>query len=100
MSLLNKTFFASIGIELDDAEYQALAAHFDSTLHERVVNEIVEGLTPEQAAELANLGDDDERVNQWLIDNVPDLQDIVQDEVDILLGEIAEDSDQFNQSAA
>ena len=72
---------------------QSLAEHFEATLDERVINEIVLGLTPEQAQQLAELqqaGDD--TILEWLQANVPDLADIVADEIDILLGELAENT--------
>lgn len=94
MALLTRDFLTDLGIQLDDANYQALAEHFETTLHERVIAEIVEELTPEQAEELANLkGGDEATVQQWLTENVADLPEIVADEVDILLGEIAENSE-------
>jgi hypothetical protein len=94
MALLTRDFLTDLGIQLDDANYQALSEHFETTLHERVIAEIVEELTPEQAEELANLQQGDEAtVQQWLTENVQDLADIVADEVDILLGEIAENSE-------
>lgn len=96
MALLTKEFLSSIGVELDEQSYQLLAEHFESTLQERIINEIVEELTPEQAEELARMHQaGDEKVYPWLVQNVPDLGDIVADEVDILLGEIAEDSEKI-----
>lgn len=99
MSVITKEFIQELGLELDEATFASLAEHADSTLHERIINEVVEELTPEQAEELASLQSaDDETLQQWLISNVPDLQEIVADEVDILLGEIAESSDTIQQS--
>lgn len=97
MPLLDQSFLQAIGITLDEQSSLALADHFKTTLFQRIVAEIVDELTPEQAAELAALEGDDEQLNQWLITNVTDLQEIVQDEVDILLGEIAEDREKFSQ---
>lgn len=94
MSVLTPEFLKEIGLELDAETFAALAEHADTTLHERVINEVVEELTPEQATELAALqSSDDDTKQQWLVNNVPDLQEIVADEVDILLGEIAENSE-------
>jgi len=98
MSVLTRQFLQELGIELNDTDYQALAEHFDTTLHERVIKELVEELTPEQASRLAELkSSDDDMLQQWLIANVPDLSDIVSDEIDILLGEIAENTDALDQ---
>lgn len=94
MAILSRTFLTDLGIELNEADYQALSDHFDTTLHQRVVDEIIDELMPEQADELAALqGHDDTEIQAWLTANVPDLAEIVSDEVYILLGEIAEHSD-------
>lgn len=94
MALLNKTLLETLGIRLSDQDYALLATHFETTLHERVINEITLELNPDQARELASLqGASDEILLQWLTTNVPNLADIVSDEVDILLGELAENSE-------
>ena len=94
MPILTKTILDNIGIQLSDSDYASLAEHFETTLNERVVNEIALELTPEQAKELATLDHaDDETVLQWLQTNVQDLSEIISDEVDILLGELTENSE-------
>ncbi len=99
MSVITHQFIQELGLELDEATFNSLAEHADETLHDRIINEVVEELTPEQAEELASLANgDDETLQQWLVANVEDLQEIVADEVDILMGEIAESSDQIQQS--
>jgi hypothetical protein len=82
---------------LDDRDYQLLEEHFETTLRTRVIEEIVEELSPEQAHELATMqNENDDRLLAWLHVNVLDFGDIVSDEVDILLGELAEHSEAFN----
>lgn len=98
MSVITHQFIQDLGLELDEATFASLAEHADETLHERIINEVVEELTPEQAEELASFTGDDEALQQWLVANVKDLQEIVADEVDILLGEIAEGSDSIQQN--
>lgn len=99
MSVITHQFIQDLGLELDEATFASLAEHADETLHDRIINEVVEELTPEQAEELATLaGGDDEVLQQWLVANVEDLQEIVADEIDILLGEIAEGSDAIQQN--
>jgi len=94
MPLLTRQFLQEIGIELDDESYEALAEHFETTLTERVINELVEELDVDQAAQLASMqSSDDESLRQWIVTNVPDLAEIVSDEIDILFGEIAENSE-------
>lgn len=94
MPLLTHELLTDLGIQLSEQDYQSLAEHFETTLDERVINEIVLELSPEQASELATLQQsDDGAILQWLQTNVPDLADIVADEIDILLGELADSSD-------
>lgn len=97
-TLLSRTFLESIGIFLDDTSYQALSTHFETELEERIINEIIQELSPDQAEQLATFkgkGDDD--MYRWLVANVPSLPEIVSDEIDILLGEIAGNAEQFTQ---
>lgn len=97
MAILNKEILGQLGIQLTEEEYASLAEHFESTLDERVINEIVLSLTPEQAQELSTLQQsNDDELLAWLQSNVPELSDIVADEVDILLGELAEHSDHLD----
>jgi hypothetical protein len=96
MPILSRTLLEDLGINLSDADYQSLAEHFESTLEERVINEIVLELSPEQAEQLSHMQESsDDQIVDWVRANVPDFADIVSDEVDILLGELAEDSEKM-----
>lgn len=65
-----------------------------------VTAEIVEELSPEQAQELAVMQNvSDEQSQTWLQASALDFGDIISDEIDILLGELAENSDTFNNSS-
>lgn len=101
MALIDKQLLHDLGIELSDHDSALLAEHFDSTLRERVIAEIVQVLSPEQAQQLADMQNpSDDQLLQWLQANVLDFSDIVSDEVDILLGELAENSEAINNSAS
>jgi hypothetical protein len=80
---------------------RTLLAHLNEQLEERVGAEITEALSDEKLAEFVEVqeSDDDEKVGAWLQANVPELQEIVQDEIDILLGELAENADGLNKAA-
>ena len=94
MAILSKQLIQDLGIELSEQDYASLSEHFETTLQERVINEITMELSPEQAQELATMQSaSDEDLLTWLQANVPDLAEIVSDEVDILLGELAENSE-------
>ena len=93
---LNKAFLQHLGISLSDEEYALLTDHIDSTLHERVITEITELLEDDQLAELAALKDADEAAReQWLTVIVPDLKEIIEDEIYILIDELAEQTDKL-----
>lgn len=94
MPLLTKTLLNDLGIVLSESDYALLAEHFETTLNERVINEIVLELTSEQAEALSQLKDaDDAQVIAWLRANVTDIEEIVADEVDILIGELADNTE-------
>lgn len=88
-----------LGVNLEGENVDALLAHLNESLEERVGLEITESLNDEQLKELVALQEDgsDEEVASWLEKNVPELQQITQDEVDILLGELAENTDGINE---
>ena len=93
---IHKQLLTSLGINLSDEDQAVLAEHIDSTLNQRVIDEIVDSLDEEQLQELAGLrGASETAMEQWLIANVPDLKDIIEDEINILLGDIAEEADEF-----
>ena len=94
MAILSKQLIQDLGIELNEQDYASLSEHFETTLQERVINEVTMELSPEQAQELATMQSaSDEDLLAWLQANVTDLAEIVSDEVDILLGELAENSE-------
>ena len=97
MALLSKQFLNTLGIELDDASSEASSQHFEDTLNSRVIEEIIDILEDDQLEQLTALRDngDDEALQNWLVENVSDLSEIIQDEVAILLGEIVENSDEI-----
>mgnify|MGYP006875188877 CR=1 FL=1 len=94
MPILTKVVLQNIGVVLSDEDYASLSEHFDSTLNERVIDEIALEITPEQAVELSTLENaDDATVSAWLQQNVTNLSEIISDEVDMLWGELTENSE-------
>lgn len=92
-ALLSRDFLESIGIDLDEQTYDSLSQHYEDTLNERVVSEIVEDLESDQLIELTALKDgENDDLQEWLVANVPHLDEIIEDEIAILMGEIAESS--------
>ena len=97
MTVITRQLLADIGISLDDAAYVQFTEQYEAELDNRIVNEIVDELDTEQLCELTRFKDngDDAGLQRWLIENVPDLDKIVEEEMAILLGEIAENSELF-----
>lgn len=94
--LLSKQFLQDIGVSLDEQAYRALSQHYEETLNERVITEVVDGLDEVQLEHLQALKDAELNIlRDWLVANVPDLSQIIEDEVAILLGELAENSDKL-----
>ena len=90
-----------LGINLGDQDVTSLLAHLNETLEERVGTEITEALEDNQLQALLDLQEkaSDEEVGTWLQANVPEFEQIVQDEIDIILGELAENSDGIKKVA-
>ena len=97
MTVITRQLLADIGISLDDAAYVQFTEQYEAELDNRIVNEIVDELDTEQLRELTRFKDsgDDAELQRWLVENVPDLDKIVEEEMAILLGEIAENSELF-----
>lgn len=98
MGIINETFLQSIGVTLSAEETELLSEHFETTLHERILAEIAEEIDQQQAETLIAMADrNDPSISEWLVANVPELAGIVQDEIDILLGELVEGKDSLGQ---
>ncbi len=91
--LFSKKFLKSIGVEIDDDTYVTLSEQYEQTLDNRVLKEIAEALDERQLKEFQTLKQaSSEERERWLIENVPELDEIIEDEIAILLGEIAENN--------
>lgn len=86
------------GITLADEDKPAFFARLDQLLEEAVGLAIIEKLSDEKAKELMDLTEnaDDETVAAWLKENAPDYDEVVDQELDTLLKEVAE-TQQENQ---
>lgn len=70
--------------------------HLNETLQERVGIVIAESLNEQQLTTLADMQENasEKELGEWLENNVPDMHQIVQTEIDILIGEIADTEDE------
>lgn len=94
-AIITKQLLTSAGITIPADQEQTFIEHLNRTLQERIGTEITDSLEDTQLEELVELqqSDNEAAVQAWLKTNVPELEDIVKDEIDILLGEIAENTD-------
>ncbi|MEO5950404.1 MAG: DUF5663 domain-containing protein [Candidatus Saccharimonadales bacterium] len=91
----------SLGIDLTGQDKDALLTHLNETLQERVGAEITDSLNDEQLKTLLDKQENasEEELGTWLEQTIPDFKQLVQDEIDILLGELAENSNGINETA-
>lgn len=93
---ITQSTLETLGIDLTGEDVDALLDDLNETLQERVGTEIAQSLKEEQLKELVELQESatESEIGTWLEKNVPDLQQIVQNEIDILIGEIVEDEEE------
>lgn len=99
-TMITKAQLNSVGINLPDDQAQALIQHVEDTVNERISEEIVDSLDDVQLAELVALQGDDvpaEQVEAWIRERVPEYDEIIEDNVTIVLGELVENSEAIQQ---
>ena len=95
-TIVTKAQLNSVGINLPDDQMQVLIQHVEETINERISEEVVEYLTDEQLLELIKMQDSNapaEEIDAWIRERVPEYDEIIEDNVTIVLGELVENSD-------
>lgn len=89
-----------MGIILDAEKMTSLLGHLDDELNERVGTALLEELSSEQIDEYNKLSEtsDDDQIGEWLSLKIPEYKQIVQDEIDIMLGSVAEKAEELSKS--
>lgn len=92
---IDTSLFTDLGINLSGKEGEAFLKHFEETLEQRVGAAIFELLSDDEATELIRLQEsgDSEQINGWIKEHIPDYEEVVQDEFDILMAEVAENAE-------
>ena len=96
VTIVTKAQLNSIGINLPEDQMQALIQHVEDTINSQIGEEIVESLDDEQLKELVQMQDNDvpaEEIDAWIRERVPEYDEIIEDNVAIVLGELANKSD-------
>lgn len=98
---ITKDSLAALGIVLNEHDADSLIAHLNDLVESRIGNEVVESLDEKQLEELVKLQEtaSDEVIGAWIAEHVPDYEQIIQDNIDIAVGELAENADGVNQMA-
>jgi hypothetical protein len=98
---ITKETLDAFGITLQDQDETSLLEHLNETLKERIGTEIAAMLDDTRLQALLDLQEtaNDEQVGDWLQQNVPELEQIVHDEIDILMGEVADNTDTLNKTS-
>ncbi len=95
-TIVTKAQLNSIGISLPDNQMQALIQHVEETINKRISEEVVESLSDDQLKELVELQTGSasaEEIDEWIREHVPEYDQIIEDNVAIVLGELVENSD-------
>lgn len=96
---IDKETLKALGITFSEEKEATILEALQTVLEERVGEAVAEVLEDDKLADLAKLAEagDQEVIRKWVIDNVPDYQQIVNDEYDIMLGQLAADADTFDR---
>lgn len=95
MITIDKNLLTSLGIALPANQEEEFLDYLYATLEERVGYAVTELLDDDEFDELMDLEEtaDDATIEAWVIQHVPDYTAVIQDEFDILMGELAENAD-------
>ena len=95
---ITKDSLLALGITVSDADAQSLITHLNQTVEERIGIEIAQQLDDAQLQELVKLQTSatPEELGEWIAERVPDYEQIVQDNIDIVVGQLAESVEGVN----
>lgn len=89
------------GVSVPAEKLDALVEQLNTELEDRVGEEITNALDDDKLEVLAKLQETatDEELAEWISTNVEDLEAIINDEIDILLGEVSENAETLSQTS-
>ena len=90
-----------LGIMLSSKRQEKLLETLQAELEERIgetVTTLLDDASLEELIKLTNSGDS-KAANEWVASHISDYEQVMQDEYDILLGEVAENADKLNAIA-
>jgi hypothetical protein len=98
---ITKESLLAAGIDLDGQDVEALLIEINQTLEERVGSEITDSLDEAQLKTLIDMQEKatDEEIGEWLSKNVPDFEQIVQEEIDTIIDELVDSANSEDTAA-
>lgn len=81
-----------IDLDIKEEKIDAIVAELNDKVEQLIGDEIIESLTEADVQTLVDLQEtaSDEELSKWIIEHVPDYQAIIQNNIDIVIGEFAE----------
>lgn len=98
---ITEEMIRELGVDLGNQDINSLLDHLNEKLENRVGEEVADALDDDKLQTLLDLQEtaNEEEVGAWMKANVPEFEEVVQDEIDILLGEVAENAGSVNDAA-
>lgn len=90
MIRINEELLDTLGIQLSDDEKPAFMEHIQQEIEARAGLAIADLLDDDELTELIKLqsNGDSKAVTTWIETTLPDIKDIIQDEFNLLIGEV------------
>lgn len=87
-----------LGISLESEAMQTLLEELNEKVDNLIGHEIVTSLTPEDVDALAEMQDSssEEEIGKWISEHVPDFEEIIEDNRNIVLGDFVDSNDITN----
>lgn len=97
---ITKNDLTNIGVLVDGSELEKLLGDLNSKVDDLIGNEILTSLSPDDVEVLAHMSESasEEEIGQWISEHVPDYEEIIEDNRDIVLGDYAETIDLKNEA--
>lgn len=85
----------NLGVSLDDEAMSKLLDELNEKVDNMVGHEIITSLTPEDVEILAEMQDkvSEEEIAEWIVEHVPDYEEIIEDNRNIVLGDYVDEND-------
>ncbi len=99
---VTRQMLIDFGIEVSDEDAESLLTHLNEKIEEMIGAELTEALTDAELDELMTIqenGTDDE-IGDWIASHVLDYEQIVSDNIDIAIDELADKAYSINQAVA